>query len=240
MSIMKTDEFDINMYTLMLIGAMTFMIFVMGCNPSTENKDSMEEDSVALDEDSLQSEAITVEQDVTDRTIAEYVRKYPDMSYQYVKAEGGNMQSMTGNYKLEVEGINDEQDLEDFVNYVEENYGNRAMKRDRFNKNVEIPAEPQGGLEAYYEELKTNVDFPDGANDEGGTVFVEFVVDEKGEVTRVEATEGLYNSSDQEYANKLESAAEEAVQNTDWKWTPAKQGDDPVKMKLEIPITFQG
>ncbi len=99
--------------------------------------------------------------------------------------------------------------------------------------NVEyFPAYPGGskGLQKYFDK---NLVYPDEATNEGveGTVYVTFVVDEKGKL-----------SSPQVMGNKLGYGLEEEairVINKMPSWTPGKLKGQNVKSRYTLPITFQ-
>ncbi|UII28031.1 energy transducer TonB [Fulvivirga maritima] len=235
------NKFDINMYAILFIGALAFMIFVVGCeSPKQNDEETTDSTAVSLDNSNTEAPNNTVVYD-EDSTIQALVEKYPELEYSYVQTDDGNIVTVKGNYQVKVDGIDDDQDLNKFVKYAEGHFANQELMRKEYNKNVEVGAEPKNGFEAYYEAIKANVEYPEEAldNNVGGTVIVEFIVDENGEIDEVKPMEAMYYTKDKEYMEALDEAAVEAIKNTNWTWTPAKQGNEPVKMKLEIPITFE-
>ncbi|MTI22663.1 energy transducer TonB [Fulvivirga sp. RKSG066] len=225
--------------SILIAGVVTLSLLFSACTSSNEKDESTEDDKEMIEEQSdanMSSTGMLHEADF-DKTLEEYTVKYPELEYTYIETKDGKLATTKGNYQLKVEGIDNQSDLDKFVAYVEANY---AMKRENTNTNVEVAAKPQGGFDGYYEALKNNTSYPKEAlkADVGGTVFVEFVVDDKGQVSNVKAMEGMYYTKERAFMDELDAAAVEAVKETQWDWIPAKQGGKPVKMKMEIPITF--
>ncbi len=96
---------------------------------------------------------------------------------------------------------------------------------------VEEQPVPYGGLNAFYEFISEVLNYPEEArqNKVQGKVFVQFVVDEEGNVTNVKAVKGIGFGCDEE--------AERAVKNSQ-KWKPGRQHGKAVKVRMILPITF--
>lgn len=92
---------------------------------------------------------------------------------------------------------------------------------------VEDRPELIGGMQA----LQEAVEYPEFAKKAGieGRVFVQFVVDEEGNVTNPQVTRGVHKLLDQ--------AAVEAVQQM--KFEPGKQRGKAVKVQMSLPVTFR-
>ncbi|MGK7391207.1 MAG: energy transducer TonB [Candidatus Cyclobacteriaceae bacterium M2_1C_046] len=92
--------------------------------------------------------------------------------------------------------------------------------------------EPTGGYEAFYKYISKNINYPPQAKRLGveGTVYVQFVVDEKGEITAIEIARGIGAGCDKEVIRLMENAP---------KWNPGKQRAVPVKVRMIMPIKFQ-
>lgn len=92
--------------------------------------------------------------------------------------------------------------------------------------------EPIGGYEAFYKYISKNINYPSQARSLGieGTVYVQFVVDERGEITAVEIARGIGAGCDKEVMRLMENAP---------KWNPGKQRAVPVKVRMVIPIKFE-
>ena len=84
-----------------------------------------------------------------------------------------------------------------------------------------------GGTEAIYSKIK----YPEIAQKAGveGRVFVQFVVDEQGNVTDPVIQRGIGAGCDQEALRVVRLL----------KFTPGKQRGKPVKVKMSLPITFK-
>ncbi len=96
---------------------------------------------------------------------------------------------------------------------------------------VEDQPVPYGGMDAFYEFISEDLQYPEEArnNKVEGKVFVQFVVDEEGNVTNVKAVKGIGFGCDKE--------AVRAVKNSP-KWKPGKQHGRKVKVRMVLPITF--
>lgn len=92
---------------------------------------------------------------------------------------------------------------------------------------VEDRPELIGGMAA----LQNAVEYPEFAKKAGieGRVFVQFVVDEQGNVQNPQVTRGVHKLLDQ--------AAVEAVK--EMKFKPGKQRGKAVKVQMSLPVTFR-
>lgn len=92
-----------------------------------------------------------------------------------------------------------------------------------------------GGETAMNKFLEDNLQYPQSAKDDGleGTVFVDFIVGENGEVR--EATATSYTFDDVDPAFQAEALR---VVNAMPRWIPGRQHGKPVDVKYSIPITF--
>ena len=89
-----------------------------------------------------------------------------------------------------------------------------------------LPDTPTG-IRAMQQSLR----YPESAKEAGaeGRVLIAFVVDEEGQVTKAEVTEGVHDA--------LNAEALRATQ--DLKFKPGQDGGEPVKVKLTLPFTFK-
>ena len=94
----------------------------------------------------------------------------------------------------------------------------------------EMPSFP-GGEAAMMKYLANSIKYPAIAKDANiqGTVYVTFVVNEKGEVKDVKVLRSIGGGTDEE--------AIRVVQNMP-KWKPGKQRGKPVKVQYNLPIRF--
>ena len=93
---------------------------------------------------------------------------------------------------------------------------------------VVVEQQPEcGGVQA----LQQEVEYPDFARKAGieGRVFVQFVVNEEGQVTQPKVTRGVHKLLNEE--------ALRAVQQLDCK--PGMQRGNPVKVRMSLPVTFR-
>ncbi len=97
---------------------------------------------------------------------------------------------------------------------------------------VEEPPSPVGGMEAFYNYVNENIQYPRQARTMRieGRVFVQFVVDKDGSITNVEVLKGIGGGCDEEAVRVVKNAP---------KWNPGKQRGRPVRVKMVLPITFK-
>lgn len=97
---------------------------------------------------------------------------------------------------------------------------------------VEDMPEFKGGDKALLKYIAEHVVYPEIAkeNDIQGTVYVKFVVNEKGKVTNVGLLRGVDPLLDKEAIKVIESLPD---------WKPGKQSGKNVKVSMQVPIKFQ-
>lgn len=97
---------------------------------------------------------------------------------------------------------------------------------------VEDKPEPKGGVKAFYQYVAENVRYPNKAREDKiqGRVFVQFVVNSKGQITDVETVKGIGGGCDEEAVRIVSGAPD---------WNPGKQRGKPVSVRMVLPITFK-
>lgn len=88
-----------------------------------------------------------------------------------------------------------------------------------------------GGDEGLFNYLNDNLVYPLSAQTDGvsGTVYLKFLVNEKGEVVNPEVVKGVRED--------LDFAALEFIQNMP-NWKPGEQNGIPIKVLFSLPINF--
>jgi len=96
---------------------------------------------------------------------------------------------------------------------------------------VERQPEPIGGMSAFYEHIRKNLNYPRMALKAGvgGVVEVEFTVNVDGRLTDFKVVKGLGFGLDEEAIRVLSNAP---------RWNPGKQRGVPVKVRMRAPINF--
>lgn len=96
---------------------------------------------------------------------------------------------------------------------------------------VDKPAEPQGGMQKFMNNILSNIKIPVEAirNNIQGKVFVEFTVDEQGDVRNAKVVKGIGGGCDEEALRMIQNGG---------KWIPAEQDGKKVSQTLVLPITF--
>jgi TonB family protein len=104
-----------------------------------------------------------------------------------------------------------------------------------YNK-AEIDPSFAGGMDEMRKYLKDNLKYPEAAKEKEfeGTVFVDFVVDEKGRVREVVASDVV--GEDVDFSLKEESVRVVAAMPL---WAPGTQHGKAVDTSFSIPITFE-
>jgi protein TonB len=95
---------------------------------------------------------------------------------------------------------------------------------------AEMPEFP-GGDKGRVEFMASNIKYPPMAKDAGimGKVYVNFVVDENGNVVESKLIRGIGGGCDEEALRVINSMP---------KWKPGKQNGTPVRVQFSIPIEF--
>jgi protein TonB len=94
-----------------------------------------------------------------------------------------------------------------------------------------MPEFPGGDLELR-KHIAQNVQYPEIAKENGiqGRVFVQFVVNQKGEIEQVKVVRGVDPALDREAGRVISSLP---------KWKPGSQRGKPVRVSFTVPINFQ-
>jgi len=89
-----------------------------------------------------------------------------------------------------------------------------------------------GGMNALYEYLAKNITYPPSAREAGveGRVIVGFVVGKDGKIADVQVLRSLDPACDEEAAKLVKTMPA---------WTPGKQGDRTVRVRMTLPIVFK-
>ncbi|HOX82575.1 MAG TPA: energy transducer TonB [Chryseolinea sp.] len=104
-----------------------------------------------------------------------------------------------------------------------------------YNK-AEVDPSFIGGNDAMMKYLNDNIQFPKDAETEGleGTVFVDFIITEAGDVREV----NVINEIDEDVDQRFRDEAIRVVSAMP-KWTPGTQRGKPVEVMYSLPISFE-
>ncbi len=110
--------------------------------------------------------------------------------------------------------------------------GTAAVKNNVPFISVEVMPKYKGGMEGMIKTLTKNMRYPSSARRMGkeGTVFVEFVVSDLGEVIDVKVIKGFDLDCDKEAVRIIEKLNQ---------WTPGIQNKIAVNVKMVLPIKFK-
>lgn len=97
---------------------------------------------------------------------------------------------------------------------------------------VENQPAPVGGMREFYKFIANNIRYPQTARQKGieGRVFIQFVVDTEGKLTKIKTVKGVGAGCDEEAVRVLEGAPN---------WNPGKQRGRTVNVRMILPITFK-
>jgi TonB family protein len=167
--------------------------------------------------------------------LADLERRYPNAEFVYLEA-AGTAEDALKNLKdidpLSIAFIKSFKD-ENKVGFIINKNGPIKNKPDIDNVYtvVDEAAKPEGGYEKYYQWLSTELKYPKQARSLGieGKVYVQFIVNQIGEITEVEVVKGIGGGCDK--------AAIDAVSASN-NWSAPKQDDVSVSQRIILPITF--
>jgi TonB family protein len=91
---------------------------------------------------------------------------------------------------------------------------------------------PDGGMATFYQHVSRYVQYPKSAREGNvqGKVYVQFVVDQDGNVTDVQLIKGVGGGLDEEVVK---------VVKTSPKWLPGSKNNRKVNVRMVLPITFK-
>jgi len=117
------------------------------------------------------------------------------------------------------------------VEPVEKNTLVGESKEEKIFTIVEIKPSYPGGFEALSKYLSKNLRYPASAQkvNAQGRVYLTFVVNSLGEISKVEVLKGIGFGCDEEATRVVQGMP---------KWTPGKQGGRNVSVKFTLPISF--
>ena len=95
----------------------------------------------------------------------------------------------------------------------------------------EVMPTPEGGLKEFYRYVSSTIKYPRQAINTRtqGKVFLSFVIERDGSITDIQVLKGIGAGCDKEAVRVLSEAP---------KWLPGKQRGVPVRVRMQLPITF--
>jgi protein TonB len=109
----------------------------------------------------------------------------------------------------------------------------KKKKNNNFKTFAQFMPEYPGGISELYAFLQENIYYPERMKNLGieGTVYVSFVIEEDGSISRVGIERGIENG---EELNKIAIKAIQKMPN----WIPGRSGNTSMAVKQTIPIQF--
>ncbi|MEQ8475157.1 TonB family protein [Fulvivirga sp.] len=208
--------------------ALLSMAIIVSCN-----------DEVMQDIDTVMETA--TQMDVPANLMDEYkglIAKFPKSDFVYMEVDANSkeeLQSLQGIDPKSIASMHVMKDEGKIGIFLDRSGNFQQMKQansaDGVFTIVDEPAAPKGGYEAFYKWLGSELKYPQQARKLGvqGKVYVQFIVNEIGEITEVTAVKGIGAGCDQ--------AAVDAV-SASFNWSAPKQNGKAVKQRIILPITF--
>lgn len=96
---------------------------------------------------------------------------------------------------------------------------------------VETDPEFPGGMEALYQYIANNIQYPQLARDNGiyGKVYLTFVIEKDGRITNIKILRDIGGGCGAEAVRVVKSMP---------RWTPGKQQGKPVRVQFNLPVNF--
>ncbi|MEP2025637.1 MAG: M56 family metallopeptidase [Reichenbachiella sp.] len=131
----------------------------------------------------------------------------------------------------QLSGLNDQEAAKTIVEY-QESIANEIGNIEGVYDMVDVQPGPKGGMTTFYEWVAATMEYPTQAKKDGieGRVFVQFIVNETGDITEVKSIKGIGGGCDAEAVRVMQSAA---------KWTPGQKDGQPVKVRMIMPVSFK-
>lgn len=213
-------------YKFVLVAPVVLSVFLtFSCQPDEE---TMVREAVAQSYEEVQAELKQVGEGLQMITH----QYYPEGTgyYEVVKEKGSEIEA------LKAAGASGT-DLQTFENLIaQRNQLHEKLMHlpdpDGVYTVVENQPEPSNGIQEFYQYIGQNLRYPSQARRMGieGKVFVEFTVNEYGELTNFKTLKGIGAGCDEEAIQVLENAPQ---------WNPGTTNGKPVKVKMVLPITFK-
>ncbi len=169
--------------------------------------------------------------------ISEIIKDYPTFSYSYDIEDGEVV-------NVNVTGVERDIDRKKLEVILFDLKSNQNMIKNQANRigvfySVDEPAKFTEGRGELRDVIQNNLEYPEDAQDWGveGTVFVQFVVDDNGEIPFATTSTNIETSMES-YLKDLENQAIEAVKATSGKWEPGKINGVGVASMAVVPVTF--
>lgn len=179
---------------------------------------------------SLQEEDIEVEEEIIPITRQEEVKPPPPPPPPAV-ADILNIVEDDVELDEELEIMDTEMSQDDIVDFSNMVFEEETRDEGEIFMIVEEMPEFPGGSEALQKYLAQSVRYPVIAQENGiqGRVYIQFVINQNGEVTNATILRGVDPSLDREALRVVEAMP---------KWKPGKQRNRPVRVSYTVPINF--
>lgn len=205
---------------------------------SCQTEEEMEKEAIAATYEDVQAQLQQIEGQINTMTL-EYFDDYTsvrDEKAKLFKERGENINPKTFELAIWEETVSPS-----IYKKVETLFSRREALREKLATLpdpdgvymvVENQPEPEGGIKEFYQHIGQNLQYPLQARKMGieGKVYVQFVVNEYGELSEFQTLKGIGAGCDAAAIAALQSAPA---------WNPGTTDGKPVKVRLVMPITFK-
>lgn len=199
--------------------------------PVKSEMQTMKDDEKELGEAQMKKEQMLEE-------IYGIVMDYPQFTYEYEYGPEGELQD------VEIEGVPDTEPHDELavllvdLHHLNKQLMNKPMPTGAFYV-TEDEAEPKQGYEDFFNNLYSNLNYPEEAEDRGveGTMYVKFIVNDDGNINNLQVDHDIETPYTQALEAMKESA-KEAVQATSGNWEPATVNGEKVSEFVVVPVKF--
>ena len=223
----------------LVVPVVASLFLVFSCQPDTEE---LEREAIAQNYDELKAQSIKV-----NKQQGELIKKYydnPEIFWKEVKNESNKFAIASDklldhdDLRLEIfKRIASESDFKVYQSLLKRHKAlhEKLMSMpdpDGVYMVVENQPSPEGGMRPFYQHIMQELQYPKEARMKGieGKVFVQFVVDEYGELTNFQSLKGIGAGCDEAAIEALKSAPA---------WNPGTTEGKPVPVRMVLPVTFK-
>jgi TonB family protein len=223
----------------LIVPVVASLFLVFSCQPDTEE---LERETIAQTYDELKAQSLKV-----NKQQGELIKKYydnPEIFWDEVRnvseksAVAGAKPSDHNDLRLEIfKRVASESDFKVYQSLLKRHktLHEKLMSMpdpDGVYMVVENQPSPEGGMKPFYQHIMQELKYPKEARQKGieGKVFVQFVVNEYGELTNFQALKGIGAGCDEAAIKALKSAPA---------WNPGTTEGKPVPVRMVLPVTFK-
>ena len=223
----------------LIVPVVATLFLVFSCQPDTEE---LEQQAIAESYGDIMAKLKEVDSQ-RETLVGKYFENpghFMDEVKKEASKDAGLSSGHRSHYQVRLKVFGDVASNQDYISYKElyslENSLRKKLRTlpdaDGVFAVVENMPEPTGGMQEFYRYIDGNMKFPKKvlAKNNEGKVFVQFVVNEYGELTNFQVLKNTVAGCDEEAIRVLRNAPA---------WTPGTTDGKPVPVRMIMPITFK-